>query len=140
MTRPKSRSFECVSADGTSSAIEIAEPSARPGSSSVILPLNRALVRGVGECPRSFAALHKFGTTGQRIGSETRHTGRREVAGLTESDIARLLRLIAFLVAIAAAQFNGFPVRGMQVGFRPRLFAFPHRFLISETLLDDKPF
>jgi hypothetical protein len=45
-----------------------------------------------------------------------------------------------FVFAIAAVQLNRFAVWGMEVGFRPRLFAFAHRFPINEPLLDDKPF
>jgi hypothetical protein len=40
----------------------------------------------------------------------------------------------------AAVQLNRSAVWGMEVGFRPGLFAFAHRFRISEPLLDDKPF
>ena len=42
--------------------------------------------------------------------------------------------------AIAAVQLNRFAMRGTEIGFRPRLFSFAHRFAISEPLLDDKPF
>jgi hypothetical protein len=42
--------------------------------------------------------------------------------------------------AIAGLQLNRFAVWGVQVGFRPRLFALAHLFPISEPLLDNKPF
>src|ERR1700722_6366494 len=66
-------------------------------------------------------------TAAQRSTSPQVRARHRSTAGLP-----------VFVFVITAAQFNRLPVRRMEVGFRPCLFAFASPFWIAEPLRDDQ--
>jgi hypothetical protein len=67
------------------------------------------------------------------------HLGCRDASDhLLQSQSVQASALVP--IGDATTQFNGLAKRGMEVGFRPCLFAFAHHFPIGQTLVDDKPF